>query len=101
LKLLTKNLGVGTQNPAWLPQGSDSRGADQGTRASAGGGWSTKTLLAQTAVSKYSEHMPLNRQALVMARHGLPVHRSVLALRAIPVATLTPHPALSKCNFLT
>jgi hypothetical protein len=36
-------------------------------------------LLAQIAVSKHSEHMPLNRQAVVMARHGVPIDRSVLA----------------------
>jgi hypothetical protein len=36
-------------------------------------------LLAQIAVSKHSEHMPLNRQAVVMARLGVPIDRSVLA----------------------
>jgi len=30
-------------------------------------------------VSKRSEFMPLNRQALVMARYGVPIDRSVLA----------------------
>ena len=39
----------------------------------------TEALLAQIAVSKHSEHMPLNRQAVVMARHGVPIDRSVLA----------------------
>ena len=43
------------------------------------GSWPTEALLAQIAVSKYSEHMPLNRQAVVMARHGVPIERSVLA----------------------
>jgi transposase len=43
------------------------------------GSWPTEALLAQIAVSKHSEHMPLNRQAVVMARHGVPVDRSVLA----------------------
>ena len=43
------------------------------------GSWPTEALLAQIAVSKHSEHMPLNRQALVMARHGVPIERSVLA----------------------
>ena len=43
------------------------------------GSWPTEALLAQIAVSKHSEHMPLNRQAVVMARHGLPIDRSVLA----------------------
>jgi transposase len=41
--------------------------------------WPTEALLAQIAVSKYSEHMPLNRQAVVMARLGVPIDRSVLA----------------------
>ncbi|MBV7522731.1 IS66 family transposase [Ensifer sp. ENS12] len=43
------------------------------------GSWPTEALLAQIAVSKHSEHMPLNRQALVMARHGVPIDRTVLA----------------------
>ncbi len=43
------------------------------------GSWPTETLLAQIAVAKYSEHMPLNRQAVVMARHRVPIDRSVLA----------------------
>jgi transposase len=43
------------------------------------GSWPTEALLAQIAVSKHSEHMPLNRQATVMARHGVPIDRSVLA----------------------
>jgi len=29
------------------------------------GSWPTEALLAQIAVSKHSEHMPLNRQAVV------------------------------------
>ncbi|MGK9260217.1 IS66 family transposase [Sinorhizobium meliloti] len=43
------------------------------------GSWPTEALLAQIAVSKHSEHMPLNRQAAVMARHGVPIDRTVLA----------------------
>ena len=43
------------------------------------GSWPTEALLAQIAVSKHSEHMPLNRQSMVMARHGVPIDRSVLA----------------------
>jgi len=43
------------------------------------GSWPTEALLAQIAVAKHSEHMPLNRQAVVMARHGVPIDRSVLA----------------------
>jgi transposase len=43
------------------------------------GSWPTEPLLAQIAVSKHSEFMPLNQQAVVMARHGVPIDRSVLA----------------------
>ena len=43
------------------------------------GSWPTEALLAQIAVAKHSEHMPLNRQAVVMARLGVPIERSVLA----------------------
>ena len=43
------------------------------------GSWPTEAMLAHIAVAKHSEHMPLNRQARVMARHGFPVDRSVLA----------------------
>ena len=43
------------------------------------GSWPTEALLAQIAVSKHSEYMPLNRQSVVMARHGVPIDRSVLA----------------------
>lgn len=43
------------------------------------GSWPTEALLAEIAVSKRSEHMPLNRQADVMARHGVPIDRTVLA----------------------
>ncbi len=41
--------------------------------------WPTEALLAEIAVSKHSEHMPLNWQAEVMARHGVPIDRTVLA----------------------
>ena len=43
------------------------------------GRWPTEALLAEIAVSKHSEHMPLNRQAEVMARHGVPIDRTVLS----------------------
>lgn len=43
------------------------------------GSWPTEAMLAHIAVAKHSEHVPLNRQARVMARHGFPVNRSVLA----------------------
>jgi len=43
------------------------------------GSWPTEALLAHVALAKYSEHMPLNRQAVVMARLGVPIDRSVLA----------------------
>ena len=34
------------------------------------GSWPTAALRVRIAVSKHSEHMPLNRQAVAMARHG-------------------------------
>lgn len=43
------------------------------------GSWPTEALLAHIAVAKHSEHMPLNRQSVVMARHGVPIDRCVLA----------------------
>lgn len=43
------------------------------------GSWPTEALLAHIAVAKHSEHMPLNRQSMVMARHGVSIDRSVLA----------------------
>ena len=35
------------------------------------GSWPTEALLAQIAMAKHSEHMPLNRQAVAMARLGV------------------------------
>lgn len=35
-------------------------------------------LLAQIVVSKYGDHLPLNRQTEIFGRHGLPIHRSTL-----------------------
>jgi transposase len=43
------------------------------------GSWPTEALLAQIAMAKHSEHMPLNRQAVAMARLGVPIERSILA----------------------
>ncbi|MET0173852.1 MAG: IS66 family transposase [Agrobacterium vaccinii] len=43
------------------------------------GSWPSEALLAEIAVAKHSEHMPLNRQAEVMARHGVPIDRTVLS----------------------
>jgi transposase len=42
-------------------------------------GLPTEAMLAQVIVSKYSEHLPLYRQAQVFARHGVPIERSTLA----------------------
>ena len=42
-------------------------------------GLPTEALIAQVIVSKYSEHLPLYRQAQVFARHGVPIDRSTLA----------------------
>jgi transposase len=43
------------------------------------GGVPTEALLAQVAVAKFSEHMPLYRQSQVFARHGIMIDRAVLA----------------------
>ncbi|MGZ3310401.1 MAG: IS66 family transposase [Xanthobacteraceae bacterium] len=43
------------------------------------GGIPTEALLAQVAVAKFSEHMPLYRQSQVLARHGVLIERAVLA----------------------
>jgi len=43
------------------------------------GGVPTEALLAQVAVAKFSEHMPLYRQSQVFARHGILLDRAVLA----------------------
>lgn len=43
------------------------------------GGLPTEALLAQVIVAKYSEHLPLYRQAQVLARHGVMIERSTLA----------------------
>lgn len=43
------------------------------------GGLPTEALLAHVLVSKYSEHLPLYRQAQVMARHGIGIDRSTLS----------------------
>jgi transposase len=43
------------------------------------GGVPTEALLAQVAVAKFSEHMPLYRQSQVFARHGIILDRAVLA----------------------
>ena len=43
------------------------------------GGLPTEGAIAHVLVSKYSEHLPLYRQAQVYARSGLDLHRSTLA----------------------
>jgi transposase len=42
-------------------------------------GLPTEAMLAQVIVSKYSEHLPLYRQAQIFARHGVTIERSTLA----------------------
>lgn len=62
-----------------MSQGSNGRRPSQSAAHLLEGSWPTEALLAEIAVSKHSEHMPLNRQAEVMARHGVPIDRTVLA----------------------
>jgi transposase len=44
------------------------------------GGMATEAVIAQVLVAKYSEHLPLYRQAQVFARHGIELDRSTLSL---------------------
>jgi transposase len=43
------------------------------------GGVATEAVLAQVLVAKYSDHLPLYRQAQIFARHGINLDRSTLA----------------------
>ena len=43
------------------------------------GGIATEALVAQVLVAKYSDHLPLYRQAQILARHGIDLDRSTLA----------------------
>jgi transposase len=43
------------------------------------GGMASEALLAQVLVAKYSEHLPLYRQAQIFARNGIDLDRSTLA----------------------
>ena len=43
------------------------------------GGIATEALLAQVLVAKYSDHLPLYRQAQIFARNGIDLDRSTLA----------------------
>jgi transposase len=58
-------------------------------------------LLAQVAVSKHADHLPLNRQSRVLARHGVTLSRSTLCdwMRAVGVA-LEPLVALMRTRIL-
>jgi transposase len=46
------------------------------------GGLRTERLVAQVLVTKYADHSPLYRQCQIMARQGIAIDRSVLALWA-------------------
>jgi transposase len=43
------------------------------------GGLPTEALVADVVVSKYADHLPLYRQAQILARHGVLVERATLA----------------------
>lgn len=45
------------------------------------GGMATEALLAQVLVAKYSDHLPLYRQAQIFARHGIDLDRSTPRFR--------------------
>src|SRR5919107_5678361 len=42
------------------------------------GGMATEALLAQVLVAKFCDHLPLYRQAVIFARHGIELDRSTL-----------------------
>lgn len=44
-----------------------------------GGGLPTEALVANVLVARYADHLPLYRQAQVLARDGLVINRSTLA----------------------
>ncbi len=72
--------GQGDPAPALrLPRLRKRRGAGAGTGTAADGGIATEALLAQVLVAKYSDHLPLYRQAQIFARHGIDLDRSTLA----------------------
>ena len=43
------------------------------------GGLPTEATLAHVVVSKFADHLPLYRQAQIMARQGVPVDRATLS----------------------
>lgn len=43
------------------------------------GGIPTEALVADVLVSKYADHLPLYRQAQILAREGIEIDRSTLA----------------------
>jgi transposase len=43
------------------------------------GGLPTEVLVAQVVVSKHADHLPLYRQAQILARQGVEIERSTLA----------------------
>jgi transposase len=42
------------------------------------GGMATEALIAHVLISKYADHLPLYRQAQILARHGIDLDRSTL-----------------------
>ena len=42
-------------------------------------GMATPAMLAHVLTNRYGDHLPFYRQAQILARHGFPVDRSVLA----------------------
>ena len=43
------------------------------------GGLAAPGLLAQVAIQKYGDHLPLYRQEAIFARHGIELSRTTLA----------------------
>ena len=56
------------------------RGSGTCARRLIEGGLPTERLGAQVLTARYADHTPLFRQAQALARHGVQVSRSVLAI---------------------
>ena len=54
------------------------------------GGLPTEALVAHVLVSRYADHLPLYRQAQIMARQGVALDRSTLAFWVGYAAEVAP-----------
>ncbi len=77
--LMLEDPETGFSQGAPEPAADPEPGLSERIEIEVGGGLPTEATIAHVLVSKYSEHLPLYRQAQVMARHGLSIDRSTLA----------------------